>query len=187
MASSALHYLLPLLLIFSNPLQQPTSASSSFHLNFAGEDNQRFPVMRHRRSKIFHPSTGLCVMRSKITDPLRLGPCSKADSWQYTPQQFLMVTGTYFCLETVGLGDRVRLAIFCESRWAFESASESESDSEGPTHLTTEMGDGTKVCLDADADGTLVTNSCNQFDGDQAVKQGVDSQWFKLTTTFTGS
>ncbi|XP_074585855.1 uncharacterized protein LOC141841577 [Curcuma longa] len=185
MASSALHYLLPLLLIFSNPLQQPASASFAFHLNFAGEDNQRFPVMRHRRSKIFHPSTGLCVMRSKITEPLRLGPCSKADSWRYTPQQFLMVTGTYFCIEPVGLGDPIRLSIICESRWAF--ASESESESEGPTHLTTELGDGRKVCLDSDADGILVANSCNQFDGDQAVKQGVDSQWFKLATTVTDS
>ncbi|KAG6485749.1 hypothetical protein ZIOFF_054314 [Zingiber officinale] len=180
MASSPLHYLLPLLLICSNPLQQPTSASPSFHLNFAGEDNRHVPVMRHRRSKIFHPSTGLCVMRSTIADPLNLGPCSKSDSWQYTPQQFLMITGTYFCLEPVGLGDPVRLAIICESRWAF--ASESESEGGTTTHLTTELADGRKVCLDADADGTLVANSCNQ-----GLKLGVDSQWFKLVTTVNNS
>ncbi|THU49269.1 hypothetical protein C4D60_Mb06t07770 [Musa balbisiana] len=137
MASS--FHLLPLLLCCSSLLLQRTSAAApSLLLQLRDESH---PLLRRPRTKIFHPSTGLCVTRRTMADPLKLGPCSASDSWRYTPQEFLMVTGTYFCLRAVGLGAPVRLGIICDpsdSRWQLVSGSEK-------THLATNLTDGTEV------------------------------------------
>ncbi|CAL9762363.1 unnamed protein product [Musa acuminata subsp. burmannicoides] len=174
MASS--FHLLPLLLCCSSLLLQRTSAATpSLLLQLRDESH---PLLRRPRTKIFHPSTGLCVTRRTMADPLKLGPCSASDSWRYTPQEFLMVTGTYFCLRAVGLGAPVRLGIICDpsdSRWQLVSGSEK-------THLATNLTDGTEVCLDVDSDGCLVSNSCDGFHGGDDEHLQVDSQWFKLVT-----
>ncbi|KAJ8475840.1 hypothetical protein OPV22_019567 [Ensete ventricosum] len=174
MASS--FHLLPLLLCCSSLLLRRTSAAApSLLLQLRDE---RHPLLRRPRTKIFHPPTGLCVTRRSMADPLKLGPCTASDSWRYTPQEFLMVSGTYFCLRAVGLGAPVRLGIICDpsdSRWQLVSGSEK-------THLATKLTDGTEVCLDVDSDGCLVSNSCDGFHGGDDERLQLDSQWFKLLT-----
>ncbi|RWW68074.1 hypothetical protein BHE74_00024434 [Ensete ventricosum] len=145
---------------------------------FCYDVHERHPLLRRPRTKIFHPPTGLCVTRRSMADPLKLGPCTASDSWRYTPQEFLMVSGTYFCLRAVGLGAPVRLGIICDpsdSRWQLVSGSEK-------THLATKLTDGTEVCLDVDSDGCLVSNSCDGFHGGDDERLQLDSQWFKLLT-----
>ncbi|WOL12797.1 hypothetical protein Cni_G21565 [Canna indica] len=166
---------LPLLLLCFTLLLRRTSAASSLHSNIhlesTGHENRIF--LRRPKSKIFHPPTGLCVLRRPMSDSLKLGDCAISDSWQYTPQQFLMVKGTYMCLQAVEAGQPARLVIICESQWVFESGSEK-------THLVTKLADGKEVCLDVDSDGVLVSNSCSGFHGED----GVDSQWFEMVTGY---
>ncbi|GFY91465.1 cellulase (glycosyl hydrolase family 5) protein [Actinidia rufa] len=66
-------------------------------------------VKRHK--VIFHPSTGLCVIRKSLVEPLRLGPCTESESWSYTQQRTLTIKGTYFCLVTDGLDKPVCLDV----------------------------------------------------------------------------
>jgi hypothetical protein len=137
---------------------------------------------------IFHPLTGLCVLRKSLTDPLKLGPCSESDAWNYSPRKTLTVKGTYFCLRTDGLGKPAKLSIFCS-----DNASTWEAISDSKMHLSSQLADGTTVCLDVDP-GTniIITNTCKCLSRGNTCEPG--SQWFKIidstrsiggTTSFT--
>ena len=127
-------------------------------------------------TRIYHPPTRSCILRNLVTDPLKLGPCTDSDPWSYTPQKFLMIKGTYFCLQAIGEGKLVRLSVICtpeDTQW------EMIRDSER-THLSTKLADGTAVCLDIKQDGTIVSNPCRRqgsADGEE-----FDSQWFRVVT-----
>ncbi|KAM0940291.1 putative ricin B-like lectin [Dioscorea sansibarensis] len=131
------------------------------------------------RKRILHPSSGLCVLRKYTTDPLKLGPCAKSDSWNYTPQKFLQVQGTYFCLQAVGQGKPVRLSIICtpsDSSWQILVSSSTSKK----THLATKLIDGTTLCLDVDSDNTIISNPCKDLNAAQA--SDFDTQWFTIVS-----
>ncbi|KAI4345293.1 hypothetical protein L6164_012429 [Bauhinia variegata] len=124
---------------------------------------------------IFHPSTGLCVVRKSNTDPLSLGPCSKTEHWKYTPQKILTIKGTYFCLQADEIGKPAKLGIICtdsSSRW--ETVSDSKVQ-----YLSSKASDGSTVCLDVDSDDVVVTNACKCLSSDGRCEPG--TQWFKIS------
>ncbi|EXB82480.1 hypothetical protein L484_027655 [Morus notabilis] len=125
---------------------------------------------------IFHPSTGLCVVRKSFTDALTLGPCSKSDGWYYTPQKILEIKGTYFCLQVDDVGKPARLGIIC-----MESDSKWEIISDSKLHLAAKTSSGTTVCLDVDSNNVVVTNLCKCLSRDSSCDPG--SQWFQLVDT----
>ncbi|KAL5998248.1 hypothetical protein ACLOJK_009186 [Asimina triloba] len=122
---------------------------------------------------IFHPLTGLCVLRKFFTDPLRLGPCGDSEPWNYTPQKTLVLKGTYFCLQAKGIGKPAKLGIICtgpNSKW--------ELSSDSKMHLSTRLADdNTTVCLDVDSSNNLVTNPCFCLSNRTCDPS---SQWFKI-------
>ncbi|XP_022776201.1 uncharacterized protein LOC111317932 [Durio zibethinus] len=122
---------------------------------------------------IFHPSTGLCVLRKSLLDPLRLGSCTDSEAWRYLPQKTLLVMGTYFCLQADESGTLAKLGIICS-----ESNSKWEMIADSKMHLSSKLRNGTSVCLDVDLDNTIVTNSCKCLNEDNTCDPR--SQWFKL-------
>ncbi|KAE8710229.1 Cytochrome P450 86A2 [Hibiscus syriacus] len=122
---------------------------------------------------IFHPLTGLCVLRKSLLDPLRLGSCTDSDAWSYTSQKTLVVKGTYFCLEADESGTAAKLSIMCT-----DSSSKWEMISESKMHLSTKFKDGKSVCLDVSSDNTIITNSCKCISKGNTCDPS--SQWFKL-------
>ncbi|PKU75059.1 hypothetical protein MA16_Dca018129 [Dendrobium catenatum] len=126
--------------------------------------------------KIFHPSSNSCIFRQLYEDSLKLAPCEQTDSWKYTPQKFLTVAGTYYCLKAAGPALPAKLSIACEvsdSQWTPVSGSQK-------THLMTEMKDGTSLCLDVGEDKAIVTNPCRSFSSDGNDIEN-DSQWFQIS------
>ncbi|PON74653.1 1,4-alpha-glucan-branching enzyme [Trema orientale] len=122
---------------------------------------------------IFHPSTGLCVLRKSLFEPLTLGPCSSSDGWYYSPQKKLTIKGTYFCLQAVEVGKPARLTIKCtesDSRW--------ETITDSKLQLSAQTSNGDTVCLDIDSANNVVTNTCKCLSGDNSCDPS--SQWFKL-------
>ncbi|RVX15699.1 Thylakoid lumenal protein TL20.3, chloroplastic [Vitis vinifera] len=119
---------------------------------------------------VLHPSTGLCVLRGSLSEPLKLGPCTESEAWGYTPQKILIIKGTYLCLQAVGLGKPAKLSVICSnpgSNW--------ESISDSKMYLSTKLGNGTAVCLDVDSSDDIVTNSCKCLSRDDMCDPG--SQW----------
>ncbi|XP_057494098.1 glycosyl hydrolase 5 family protein-like [Actinidia eriantha] len=138
-------------------------------------------VKRHK--VIFHPSTGLCLIRKSLLEPLRLGPCTESESWSYTQQKTLTIKGTYFCLETDGLDKPAVLSIMCTyptSKW--------EQISDSKMHLSSKLDNGMAVCLDIDSStNAIITSACKCLQRDNMCDPG--SQWFKLvdSTMSTGA
>ncbi|KAI4317329.1 hypothetical protein L6164_025205 [Bauhinia variegata] len=129
---------------------------------------------------IFHPLTGLCVVRKSLLDPLMLGPCSRTEHWRYTPQKILTIKGTYFCLQADQVGKPAQLGIICNgpnSKW--------EMISDSKMHLSSTASDGSTVCLDVDSNNVLVTNTCKCLSRDRTCDPG--SQWFKLVDSTRSS
>ncbi|XWS22719.1 hypothetical protein CRYUN_Cryun29cG0060500 [Craigia yunnanensis] len=122
---------------------------------------------------IFHPSTGLCVLRKSLVEPLRLGPCTDSEAWSYSPQKNLVVKGTYFCLQADESEWLAKLGIFCS-----ESNSKWELIADSKMQLSSKFRNGTSICLDVDSTNTIVTNSCKCLNEDNECDPG--SQWFKL-------
>lgn len=122
---------------------------------------------------IFHPATGMCVLRKTSFGSLLLGPCSESEAWGYTPQKVLMIKGAHMCLQAVGKDEPTKLGSVYKdtaSRWiAF-------SDSQ--LHLSSELSDGTVVCLDVGSNNEIVTSSCKCLTGDKDCDP--QSQWFKI-------
>ncbi|XVE74909.1 hypothetical protein DITRI_Ditri12bG0056400 [Diplodiscus trichospermus] len=122
---------------------------------------------------IFHPSTGLCVLRKSLIYPLRLGPCTESEAWSYSPQKTLVVKGTYFCLQADEPGTLAKLGIICS-----ESNSKWEMIADSKMHLSSKLINGTSICLDVDSKNNIVTNRCKCLNKDNKCDPG--SQWFKL-------
>lgn len=116
-----------------------------------------------------------------MLDPLRLGPCTDSEAWNYTPQKILTLKGTYFCLQADELGNPAKLGILCtdsNSKWEFISDSK--------MHMSSKLSDdGKAVCLDVDSNNTLVTNSCKCLSKDNTCEPS--SQWFKLVNSTRSS
>ncbi|KAJ6771140.1 CELLULASE FAMILY PROTEIN [Salix koriyanagi] len=129
---------------------------------------------------IFHPSTGLCVLRKSMLEPLRLGPCTKSEAWNYTPQKILSVKGTYFCLQTDDLAKPAKLGIICT-----DSNSKWETISDSKMHLSSKASNGTTVCLDVDSNNTIVANTCKCLSKDNTCDP--EKQWFKLVNSTRSS
>ncbi|KAJ1386170.1 Ricin B, lectin domain [Sesbania bispinosa] len=123
---------------------------------------------------IFHPSTGLCVIRKSLWDSqLTLGPCSLSDGWKYTPQKILSIKGTYDCIQADNEGMPATLSIICSnpnSKW--------EMISDSKLHLSSKINNGSNVCLDVDDNNIIVTNACKCLSKDRTCDPA--SQWFKL-------
>nr|DAD22039.1 TPA_asm: hypothetical protein HUJ06_023502 [Nelumbo nucifera] len=62
---------------------------------------------------IFHPSTGLYVLRKYLIEPLKLGSYTESEAWSYTPKKTLSLKDTNFCLQADELGEAVKLGIIC--------------------------------------------------------------------------
>ncbi|KAG5521998.1 hypothetical protein RHGRI_034271 [Rhododendron griersonianum] len=123
---------------------------------------------------IFHPLTGLCVLRKSLLEPLKLGPCAGSDAWTYSQQKTLTVKGTYFCLKADGLGKPAKLSIFCS-----DNTSKWEQISDSKMHLSSQLDNGTMVCLDVDPEtNIIVTNTCKCLSRGNTCEPG--SQWFKI-------
>ncbi|KAL2343117.1 hypothetical protein Fmac_004402 [Flemingia macrophylla] len=128
----------------------------------------------HPYKLIFHPSTGLCVIRKSTLEPLTLGPCDlSGDGWKYSPQKILTIKGTYFCIQAKNIGMPAKLEIVCT-----ESNSKWEMISDSKLHLSSKLKDGSDVCLDVDDNNIIVTNACKCLSRDRSCDPG--SQWFKL-------
>ncbi|XP_076938600.1 glycosyl hydrolase 5 family protein-like isoform X2 [Bidens hawaiensis] len=125
---------------------------------------------------LFHPSTGLC-MQSNSTS---LGPCSNAVRLDYTPDKFIRVKDTNYCLEAYEVNTLLQV-IMCDddlsSKWEAISASK--------MHLSSITKNGTIVCLDIDSNNTIVTNYCKCLSDDYSCDPS--SQWFKVinSTSFS--
>ncbi|KAM7464689.1 hypothetical protein LguiA_032810 [Lonicera macranthoides] len=124
---------------------------------------------------IFHPSTGLCLQRKTLLHPLKLGPCSNSEAWNYyTHQKILTIKGTHFCLQADQLGKPAKLGIICtlpSSKW--------EAISDSKMHLSSKLRNGIYVCLDVDPmTNVIVTNICKCLGRDSKCDPA--SQWFKI-------
>ncbi|CAA7400653.1 unnamed protein product [Spirodela intermedia] len=138
-------------------VEMPLSGS----VQWASAHRQRFVIS--------HPPTNSCVLRGSRDAPLMLGSCDKSDAWGYTPQRFLTVRGTYFCLQSAGSGKPAKLGIVCteeDSSWHLLPEEE--------PGLLTWLPDGQSVCLEANPDGTVSTGPC----GGRAGRS--ESQWFQV-------
>ncbi|KAM3753995.1 hypothetical protein ACB098_03G134700 [Castanea mollissima] len=106
---------------------------------------------------IFHPVTGLCVLRESIYLPLKLGTCNKSEAWSYLPRRTLTLKGTDFCIQAFRLGEPAMLGHTCAlSSYQWETISDSKM------HLSSKVFNGSRVCLDVDSKNTVVVNSCKE-------------------------
>ena len=129
---------------------------------------------------IFHPLTGLCVLRESIYKPLKLGTCNKSEAWKYLPQRTLKLKGTDFCIEAFRLGEPAMLGYTCAlSSYQWETISDSKM------HLSSKVFNGSRACLDVDSENTVVVNSCKCLSRDNMCDPG--SQWFKLVDSTNSS
>ncbi|MED6119347.1 hypothetical protein PIB30_010855 [Stylosanthes scabra] len=122
---------------------------------------------------IFHPLTGQCVTRNSLVDPLILGPCSAFSGWQYTSQKTISTDDAKFCIKAQGKGVPATLSSTCS-----DSSSKWEMVSDSKLHLSSNLTDGSNICLDVDANNNIVTNSCKCLSKDTTCDPS--SQWFKL-------
>ncbi|KAH7682549.1 Cellulase protein [Dioscorea alata] len=125
---------------------------------------------------IFHPATGLCVLRKSLLQPLELGSCSESEAWMYTDEQSMMLKDSIMCMRADDKGKEVKLSVLCSdssSKWEMVSASK--------MHLASMLANSSsnaKLCLDVGMDGiSLVTNPCKCLSRDRGCNP--DSQWFK--------
>ncbi|XP_059448218.1 glycosyl hydrolase 5 family protein-like [Corylus avellana] len=149
----------------SNFLQRISALQSPFRGPGLSESNEH--------QVIFHPLTGLCVLKESMLESLRLGPCKSSEAWSYTPHKSLSLKGTNLCLQADGLGKLAKLGVDCTS-----SGSQWETISDSKMHLSSEVGNATSLCLDVDSSRAIVTNSCKCLSKDTACDP--ESQWFKL-------
>ena len=122
---------------------------------------------------IFHPLTGLCVLRRSEFEPLTLGLCTKSEaSWSYTLDKILSPKGTNFCIQANGPGMPAKLSNICnnsDSKW--------EIISDSMLHLSSTLADGSTICLDFKGN-IVMTNTCICLSDNNVCDPS--SQWFKL-------
>ncbi|XP_020111354.1 uncharacterized protein LOC109726256 [Ananas comosus] len=128
---------------------------------------------------IFHPSTGLCVLKKSLMEPtLELGPCNNTEAWTYTSQHALMLKDTLLCLKAEGSGKPAKLGIVCT-----DSSSKWELISDSKMHISScNNGAAGSLCLDVGTDGrSIVTNPCECLSRRQDCDP--ESQWFRLVSS----
>uniref|UniRef100_M8B8X6 Endoglucanase E1 n=1 Tax=Aegilops tauschii TaxID=37682 RepID=M8B8X6_AEGTA len=135
---------------------------------------------------LFHPATGLCVLRRSLTQPLELGACADTEAWEYAPQQgrLALRDSPLMCLRAQGAGRPVRLGTPCDddmSRWRLVSDSKLHVAVNTSSSSSSGSGSG-MLCLDVGADGqSVVTNPCRCLSADNSCDP--ESQWFKLVSS----
>ncbi|XP_052735991.1 glycosyl hydrolase 5 family protein [Vigna angularis] len=122
---------------------------------------------------MFHPLTGLCIIRKSELNTLTLGPCSSSDGWKYTSQKTLLVNNTNLCIRAETQRKPATLSSACS-----DSNSIWEVISDSNMHLSSKLSDGSNVCLDIDDNNIIVTNTSKCLSKDNKCEPG--SQWFKL-------
>ncbi|XP_030545046.1 glycosyl hydrolase 5 family protein-like [Rhodamnia argentea] len=129
------------------------------------------PTVAHK--VIFHPLTGLCILRRSRSSLLVLGPCEYSEPWNYTPQNALQLVGKLLYLRAVELGSPASLGMTPTDpgvKWEMISASR--------MHLSSKARDGSTVCLGVSAGNTVVVEACKCLSDDSSCDPA--SQWFKL-------
>ncbi|WOH13656.1 hypothetical protein DCAR_0833167 [Daucus carota subsp. sativus] len=137
---------------------------------------QRIAALHRPHKIIYHPATGLCVLRKSLFEPLKLGPCSMSESWEYSARNVLTIKGTYFCLQADKLGKPATLSIFCNgenTKW--------EAVSDSKMHLASKLNNGSVVCLDVSSDNSVITSTCKCQGRDKNCDPG--KQWFKIVNS----
>uniref|UniRef100_A0A7N0VJA4 Ricin B lectin domain-containing protein n=1 Tax=Kalanchoe fedtschenkoi TaxID=63787 RepID=A0A7N0VJA4_KALFE len=129
---------------------------------------------------IYHPATGLCVIRTPMDPTLQLGPCTESESWTYTAQKALTIKEANFCLSADQLEQPAKLDTSCSDHntiW--------ETTSDSKLHLSTKLSDGKTACLDAKSNGTIVVSSCKCLSKNSKCDPA--SQWFKIIKSYQTS
>ncbi|XP_078169755.1 uncharacterized protein LOC144564106 [Carex rostrata] len=164
--------LIPQVVLLCSGFALSDVASSSPLLSLSRSQSTGTVLTARRPSNvIFHPSTGNCVLRTTLTAPLKLGPCNESDAWEYTPQKFLTVKGTYYCLQATGSDKPTRLSINSsesDSQWDMNSSSNSDTK----THVYTKLENGNSLCLAVGPEDVLFAGPCLNS----------DAQLFEFTT-----
>ncbi|KAM6562372.1 hypothetical protein CsatB_022370 [Cannabis sativa] len=124
---------------------------------------------------IFHPASGLCIVRKSKLGPLSLGPCSSSVAWHYSrDENILTMRGTPLCLRALDQGKPAQLSKHCkgfDSKW--------KPISESKLHLSTTTGKNDTVCLDVDsANEVVIINTCHCVSRHSSCDPS--RQWFKL-------
>ncbi|KFK38059.1 hypothetical protein AALP_AA3G064700 [Arabis alpina] len=132
------------------------------------------PGLRHNHhKKIFHPLTGLCIVRESLChdSELVLGPCTKEEPWSYNNHGTLMIkTHESICVEGGKVaGKVVKLGKEC---------SKIERISASKMHFSLKDQDGSLICLDVDSKNKVVWSPCKCLTGDATCEP--ESQWFKI-------
>ncbi|KMZ56663.1 Glycoside hydrolase, family GH5 [Zostera marina] len=130
---------------------------------------------------LFHPATGLCLLRKSFGDAhaLVLGHCSESEPWEYTDEGTLNLKGTGLGLRAIGVGNPVvvgKLRNRSDEKWSLKSSSK--------LHVASQISgeDGlVEVCLDASEYGIVVSNPCTCLRGNKTCD--ASSQWFKMVTS----
>lgn len=133
---------------------------------------------------LFHPSSGKCVRRT-MRGLLMLGACTGGGTgtWMHTAQKRLTTQGQeahVLCFKAPGMGHAARLGSECSdqnSKWAAGSSS--------PV-LSSNLENGTAVCLGVASDGTVVTEACKCASRDNGSCDAA-SQWFAIIDKSTGT
>ncbi|XP_074576119.1 glycosyl hydrolase 5 family protein-like [Curcuma longa] len=127
---------------------------------------------------ILHPLTGLCVSADDSSQRLVLSDVGRcADRWSYPGHRTLSLNNgsSSSCATAGGVGKEVRLAE-CETSSTWTLLSDSQ------LHVSTQMEDGTSLCLEVGGDGrTVVTNPCRCLSSDSSCDP--QGQWFVLVNT----
>lgn len=132
---------------------------------------------------LFHPVTGMCVVRRSLTQPLELGPCNETEAWAYSTQQqrLALRDSSLLCLRASGAGRPAHLGVTCGdalARWRLVS----DSKLHVAVNASTTSGSDGLLCLDVGADGkSVVTNPCRCLSADNSCDP--ESQWFKLVSS----
>ncbi|VAH48817.1 hypothetical protein VPH35_029855 [Triticum aestivum] len=137
---------------------------------------------------LFHPATGLCVLRRSLAQPLELGACADTEAWEYAPQQgrLALRDSPLMCLHAQGAGQPVLLGTPCDddmSRWRLVSDSKLHVAVNASSSSSSGSGSGGgMLCLDVGADGqSVVTSPCRCLSADNSCDP--ESQWFKLVSS----
>nr|DAD19748.1 TPA_asm: hypothetical protein HUJ06_021211 [Nelumbo nucifera] len=100
---------------------------------------------------IFHPSTGFCVLRKSLIEPLKLGSCTESEAWSYTPEKTLSLKNTDLCLQADELGEIAKLGIICS-----DSSSRWDVILDSKMHISSKLANGSTVCIDIDSNTSTI-------------------------------
>lgn len=132
----------------------------------------------HPKKIIFHPSTGLCIVRKSLFQ-LKLGSCNRSESFRLSSQRVLsLAEEKILCLKAYEEGESVKLRLYFSESYC----SKWKVLSESKMQLSSITKSRESVCLDVDSDSNnIVTKSCKCLEGDASCDP--KSQWFKVVTS----